>query len=854
VIWSRRGETYTRRRHDADGHAVPLIPGTRLGPYEVVAPLGAGGMGEVYRARDPRLGREVAIKVLPEQVARDPERLARFEREARLLAALGHAGIASIFGVEETGAAPALVMELVEGPTLAERIAQGPLPPEEALPVARQLAEALEYAHEHGIIHRDLKPANVKLRPDGTVKVLDFGLARALEAEASGSAEKTAHSPTLTQGMTRDGFIVGTAGYMAPEQARGRPADRRADVWAFGVVVYEMLAGRLLFVGETTSDTLAAVMRDEPDWSALPPGLSPRWRALLRRCLTKDPRQRLQSIGEARIALEDLASNPVETAPAAPLASAARRPLLPWLVAAAALLALATIGLWPKATPLSVPTELGVVPYGGQKIGLDLGYQPFALSPDGRKLAYTVRQEGTLRLRLRRLDAREDVEMAGAEGARNLFFSPDSEWIGFFDTRKMSKVSVHGGTPVALADSLQDRSAAWLDDGTIVYAREVTEALYRIPDAGGNPIELTKLDAAKRERTHRWPCALDGGPWVVFTAQTVDSPGGYDDASIDAVSVKTGERRHLFQGARRAAWAPGGYLLLARGSDLYAVPIDPKDPRVTQEPVPVLGDVSGDASSGASYFSMARVGTLAWIQGGEPEKEREIGWFDRAGRWTATKIPVGPYNKVNLSADGRRALVSAGPGGGSADLWLGRPGDRGDEPVDARRSRKRRSPQSRRSPLRVFQGRRQGKRDGGGASSRRRGRRARAVPRPQSADGHRHHRGREERGVQRLRHPHRPGSPGRARRQLARTGLAGGRRRLRASGRAFAGREVDRPHLHQDAARGGVRASAGREWRELAALLQGRGGVSGGGAIPGRSSSSAARSCTASPWERAGTS
>jgi hypothetical protein len=234
----------------------------------------------------------------------------------------------------------------------------------------------------------------------------------------------------------------------------------------------------------------------------------------------------------------------------------------------------------------------------------------------------------------------------------------------------MSKVSVHGGTPVALADSLQDRLATWLDDGTIVYARDVTEALYRIPDSGGTPVELTKLDAARRERTHRFPCALDGGPWVVFTVQSMDSPGGYDDASIDAVSVKTGERRHLFKGARRAAWIPGGHLLLARGSDLYAVPIDPQDPRVTQEPVPVMADVSGDASNGASYFSVAQDGMLAWIPGGEPEKTREIGWFDRAGRWTATKLPVGPYIKVSLSADGRHALVSAGPGGGSADLWL----------------------------------------------------------------------------------------------------------------------------------------------------------------------------------------
>ncbi|HET9298472.1 MAG TPA: protein kinase [Candidatus Polarisedimenticolaceae bacterium] len=651
---------------------MPLIPGTRLGPYEVVAPLGAGGMGEVYRARDPRLGREVAIKVLPDLVAKDPDRLARFEREARLLAALGHAGIASIFGVEDAGSTPALVMELVEGPTLAERIAQGPLPPEEALPVARQLADALEYAHEHGIVHRDLKPANIKLRPDGTVKVLDFGLARALELEA-GSASNSAHSPTLTQGMTRDGIIVGTAAYMAPEQARGKPADRRADIWAFGVVLYEMLAGRLLFAGETTSDTLAAVMRDEPDWSALPQNISPRWRALLRRCLTKDPRQRLQSIGEARIALDDLASNPNEplstttigASPAAP----ARRSLLPWLIAAAALLALGAVTFWPKAPPVSYPTELSVVPHGGWKIGLDNSYIPIALSPDGKKLAYTVREEGTLQLRLRRLDTREDVEIENADGARNLFFSPDSEWIGFFDTRKMSKVSVHGGTPVALADSLQDRLGTWLDDGTIVYARDTTEALFRIPENGGTPTEVTKLDPAKRERTHRFPCALDGGPWVVFTVQTVDNPGSYDGASIDAVNVKSGERRHLFTGARRAAWGPGGYLLLVRGSDLYAVPIDPKDPRIEQEPVPVLANISGDGTSGASYFSLARDGTLAWIPGGEPEKMREIGWFDREGRWTATKIPVGPYTQLRLAPDGRRALVLVG-GGGSSDLWL----------------------------------------------------------------------------------------------------------------------------------------------------------------------------------------
>jgi serine/threonine-protein kinase len=652
---------------------VTLIPGTKLGPYEIVALLGAGGMGEVYRARDPRLGREVAIKVLPDALALDAEWLARFEREARLLATLGHAGIASIFGVEEAGGSRALVMELVEGPTLAERIEQGPLAAGDALPIARQLAEALEYAHERGIVHRDLKPANVKLRPDGTVKVLDFGLARAIATEASASTAELSQSPTLTQRMTQAGVILGTAAYMSPEQARGREADRRADVWAFGAVLYEMLTGHRAFGGETISEMLAAVMRDEPDWSALPPGLSPRWRRLLERCLAKDPRRRLQAIGEARIILEDLAASPGDSAPTAGAATgpppARRTALIPWLVAAAAVVAL-SLTLWRKPPLAPSATELSIVPAGGQRVAEDISYHPMAIAPDGRAIAYTVRVAGVLKLRLRRLDTREDIEIPGADGARNLFFSRDGQWIGFFDSRKMYKVSVRGGTPVELADALQDRLGTWLDDGTIVFSREVTEPLYRIPEAGGEPVAITALDTTKRERTHRFPCALDGGPWVVFTVQTVDSPGGYDDASIDAVNVRTRERRHLYKGARRAVWAPGGYLVLARGSDLYAARIDPRDPRLTQDPVPVLAGVSGDASSGACYFGIADDGTIAWIPGGEPEQTREVGWMDRSGRWTPTAIPAGPYISLRVSPDGARALVAAGPGGGSADLWL----------------------------------------------------------------------------------------------------------------------------------------------------------------------------------------
>ncbi len=651
---------------------MPIRSGTRLGPYEIVAPLGAGGMGEVYRARDPRLVRDVAVKVLPAELAKDAERLARFEREARVLAALGHSGIASIFGVEDADGAPALIMELVEGPTLDERITAGPLPPDEALSIARQLAEAIEYAHERGVMHRDLKPANVKLRPDGTVKVLDFGLARALDQEATATNSNLSRSsPTLTQRMTHAGVILGSAAYMAPEQARGRQVDRRADIWAFGAVLFEMLTARRPFAGETISETLASVMRDEPDWSALPPGLSPRLRRLLERCLAKDPRQRLQAIGEARITIEELAANPVE-APSPAAAGGGPRPLrmLPWLVAALAVVAL-VVALWSKQPAQTQGvTELSVVPSAGHQIGLDLSYHPLAIAPDGRSLAYTVRVDGRLRLRLRRLDMREDVELSGADGARNPFFSRDGEWIGFFDSRKMSKISMRGGTPVELADALQDRLGTWLDDGTIVYSREVTEPLYRIPESGGTPTAITTLDAGKRERTHRFPCALDGGPWVVFTVQTVESPGGYDDASIDAVSVETGERRHLYKGARRAVWAAGGFLLLARGSDLYAVPIDPRDPRIARDPVPVLAGISGDASSGASYFSIAEDGTLAWIPGGEPEKTREIGWFDRAGRFTPTAVPAGPYLQLRLSPDGRRALVMAGRGGGVSDLWI----------------------------------------------------------------------------------------------------------------------------------------------------------------------------------------
>jgi serine/threonine-protein kinase len=656
---------------------MPLSSGTRLGPFEILGLLGAGGMGEVYRARDARLGRDVAIKVLPDALALDAERLARFEREARLLASMSHPGIAAIHGLEDTGGRPALVMELVEGPTLAERLERGPLEEDEVLAVARQLAEALEYAHDRGIVHRDFKPANIKLRPDGVAKVLDFGLARALAPEpASGSAD-VSRSPTITGRMTTAGVILGTAAYMAPEQARGRDADRRADIWAFGAVLFEMLTAKRAFAGETVSDTLAAVMRDEPDWSALPAGISPRWRRLLGRCLAKDPRARLQAIGEARIALGDGADADAAIPGATAAASGARSgnshaPRLVTLgLLAGLVLGVAGDALVRRSPPLPGAVEVSMMLPPGQRFGGDRGYHSFCLSPDGRAVACAIVGPAGSVLHVRRLDRREDLELPVTESVRNMFFSPDGEWIGYFNSQSLCKVSVRGGAPTVLASTGQDRGGTWLSDGSIVFSADVTVPLMRIAATGGTPTPVTVLDTTRRERTHRFPSALAGGPWVVFTVGRTDSPGGYDDSPIDAVNVKTGERRNLVKGARRAIWAPPGYLVFDRAGDLYAMRINPRDPRAGSEPQPVLGHVEGETSSGAGFFDISNDGTLAWVRAEGGSDQREIGWMDREGRWTPTKFAPGPYFDVQVSPEGSRVLVSAGPGGGASDLWVG---------------------------------------------------------------------------------------------------------------------------------------------------------------------------------------
>ncbi len=653
-----------------------MTPGTRIGPYEVLAPLGAGGMGEVYRAKDARLDREVALKVLPEEFFEDRDRVARFEREAKALAALNHPGIAAVYSFEAVSGRHILVMELVEGEGLDARIARGPLPFDEALPIARQIAEALEAAHERGIVHRDLKPANVMVTPDGRVKILDFGLAKAFEADpASGSSPQVTQSPTLTARATAAGVILGTAAYMSPEQARGRSADRRADIWAFGCVLFEMITGKRVFEGETASDVLAAVLRQEIDFAALPIETPPGLVRLLRRCLQRDPSKRLHDAGDAKLEIDDASESPPERpASAAPRKATSSRALLlaPWLVAAA--MALIAVLSQRRASPgaaevvhlsVNIPEDMSVDP------NLLTQMQVLAMSPDGRRIAFRGKTGEESRIFLRDLSRESSEPVPGTEGGDNPFFSPDGEWLGFVSGDKLKKTAIRGGTPITLATAPQSRGASWADDGTIVFAPAVNSPLLRISADGGEPRPLTALQAAGRERTHRWPEVLPGGKTALFTVGTEDKPGEYDDARIEAVSLATGKRHVVYKGASFARCVPPGHLLLARHGDLLAVPFDLEKAQVRGTPAPALQGVSGDSRSGVAYFGVARTGALAYSVGLSAQGINEIVWMDRAGRREPTGIPPGIYSALTLSPDGRKLAYAEGPAGGArSDVWI----------------------------------------------------------------------------------------------------------------------------------------------------------------------------------------
>ena len=639
-----------------------LNAGSKLGPYEITGAIGAGGMGEVYRARDTKLGRDVALKVLPEAFARDVERMARFKREAQVLASLNHPNLAAIYGFEDSSNTHALVMELVEGPTLAERIKAGAIPLDEALPIAKQITEGLEYAHERGIVHRDLKPSNVKVTPQSTVKILDFGLAKAIEGDAGASSVES--SPTLSAMATRAGFLLGTAAYMSPEQARGKAADRRADIWAFGVVLYEMLSGLRLFIGETTSDTLAAVIRAEPDWTQLPRSTPQTIRNLLRRCLQKDPRQRLQAIGDARIAIEEAISGTPDTGELpGPLNSAARkRESIAWGSAALLLIiaTLATIGYYLRApqpasaivSEISPPPDIRFLPTGNFS-------DPPALSPDGKWLAFGGRQtygvdtsQGAPELWLRALDSTTARPLAGTAGAMCPFWSPDARSIGYFAKGSLNRVDASGGPPLRIADAPEGFGATWGRDGTILFTPQYGP-IYRVPATGGTPQPVTTLNSSREEVSHRWPQFLPDGRHFLFYvfSHTPENDGTY------VVSLEGGEPKLIVRGESDAVYAPPGYLLFVGQGQLMAQRFDAKGFRLSGEAIPLAQRAGTNLIARRGIFTASENTTLSFSAPSFDSTSSRLLWFDRNGKQMAeTGVPA-QYAQVSLSPDGQQLAV-----------------------------------------------------------------------------------------------------------------------------------------------------------------------------------------------------
>jgi hypothetical protein len=651
---------------------VALASGSRLGPYDILAPLGAGGMGEVYRARDTKLGRDVALKVLPDSLAHDPERLARFEREAHLLAALNHPSIAHIHGFEDSTSTPALVMELVDGPTLADRIAQGPIPLDEALPIAKQIAEALEAAHEQGVIHRDLKPANIKVRADGTVKVLDFGLAKAFDPTASSGAGATM-SPTLSIHATQGGIILGTAAYMAPEQARGKSVDKRADIWAFGCVLFEMLTGKRAFDGEDVSETLAAVLTRDVDWKALPTDVPPRLRALLRDCLVRDPKQRLRDIGDARRVLDQIIAGAPEPAAVIASAQSQTRPsgarALPWGVAAIALAAAAALAFvhFREAPPTQQRVRFQISAPEKSPIGL------FALSPDGRYLAFAPGgavagvQGESRKLWLRPIDSLAARALPGTEGTAfaqedQVFWSPGSEFIGFVTLDgKLKKVSVNGGPPQTLVSSVSSFTrGTWGKDGIILLVSPGTP-IQRVPDIGGVVADVTKkVNGPLPFQPHFLP---DGRHFLYYVLGGSSEVNGIYVASLE----DDAQAKRVLPDSTAAQYVPSdvpgrsGYLLFVRGTTLMAQPFDADTVTLTGQMFPVAESVG--------RFSVSQTGALAYMAGGPQSGRQELLWVDRSGQQLGVAAAAANYSGVRLSPD-EKSIAFSRADEANVDVWV----------------------------------------------------------------------------------------------------------------------------------------------------------------------------------------
>jgi eukaryotic-like serine/threonine-protein kinase len=642
-----------------------LAARTKLGPYEIIGALGAGGMGEVYRGRDPRLGRDVALKVLPAALAQDGDRMSRFQREAQVLASLNHPNIAAIHGLEEASGVRALVMELVEGPTLAERIKSARIPLEETLHIAGQIAEALEAAHERGIIHRDLKPANIKVTPEGTVKVLDFGLAKALDTEAS--ASNISNSPTLTEAATQPGVILGTAAYMSPEQAKGKSVDRRADIWAFGCVLYEMLTGRRAFEGEATSETLAAVIKSDPNWEALSRDIPANIRRLLERCLDKDPKRRLQAIGEVRIAIEDTLGGTLTAGPGlGPTPTlVARGSWLLWTTITATVTA-AALALLLFLRP-STPAERRQF-----TIPIQTEISNLALSADGRMLAFVARDDasGNNMLYFERLGSPTAEMLAGTESAAYPFWSPDDAYLGFFASGKLKKVAVSGSTPQLLAAASYGRGGSWGSKGVIIYAPETRGPLWRVNADGANPAPLTEKLFLSSETSHRWPVFLPDGDHFLFWSGTFGSAVSELKNGIYRSSLAAKEKQLVMLALSNPGYANGHLYRVDDRKSLIAVPFDIRREAVSGEPMVVAEHVTYQPSVLWGAYGVGGNDTIIYNTSTGATLSI-LAWYDRTGKELGRVGEPGVMANPSISPDGKRATLDiADLKSNNVDIWI----------------------------------------------------------------------------------------------------------------------------------------------------------------------------------------
>ena len=648
-----------------------LSPGERLGTYEVQELIGQGGMGEVYRARDAKLNREVALKTLPALVAADANRLARFRREAQVLASLNHSNIAGIYGMEESAGAQALVLELVEGPTLADRIAQASIPLDEALAIATQIAEALEAAHERGIIHRDLKPANIKVRRDGTVKVLDFGLAKALAGE--GARSEVSATPTITSpALTGLGVILGTAAYMSPEQARGREADRRSDIWAFGCVLYEMLTGKRAFDGSDVSDAIASILKSDPDWSALPVETPPAIRRVLRRCLEKDARKRIRDIADVRFDIAEAGEQPGPAGgPAAP--AARKRERAAWALAGLSLVAVAALGIHGarRPAPSAEVTRFQIYAPDGYSLGSgavgfagSIGRGSAVVSPDGTRVVFaTTDRAGKMALWMRALDSFDALPVVGSDGATLPFWAPDGRSLGFFVENQLKRLDATGGSPHTLCEVVGNlpRGGAWGADDTIVFASGNSPRLYRVSANGGAPVPLARDTGQSAAVEALWPSFLPDGRTLIYWARTASE--GY---GVYATSTVAGTPpKKLVTSESNAAYDPSGFLLFTRGGALLRQPFDPARLEVSGEPARVVERVARVQGLGTAAFSVSNTGVLTF----QPEVARrtQFAWFDRSGTPLHTVGEPGAYLYPTFSPDGKRLVYQNVSDG---NLWI----------------------------------------------------------------------------------------------------------------------------------------------------------------------------------------